>query len=264
MGRCKFLDCRFRRDGGHPGPNDIPDDFADKVVSMLTKGIQARVLSGGEGGSPAKKPKQEPINLTWHQLTPTAIETKNGKQERLRGSLRKKIRDAERTRTKLEYKCKVAVLGPTACVWAAKLSQRNHCPVDAAEMKAQGKGVEPQRVTITDDDFQVKGEPLYGGKDKRSGLIYNYCDILPLDTHDHAGGQPSPSTITDTARSDDLETTAYAGLNQPRLQSSNSVVLGEAKNQMRRENKQRRQCWGLYNCLDGYSRYLRTFEYAQK
>ena len=76
-----FLVCRFRRDGGHPGPNDIPDDFADKVVSMLTKGIQAHVLSGGEGGSPAKKPKQEPINLTWHQLTPTAIETKNRKQE---------------------------------------------------------------------------------------------------------------------------------------------------------------------------------------
>ena len=39
----------------------------------------------------------------------------------------------------------------------------------------------------------------------------------------------------------DPETAAYAGLNQPRLQSSNSVVLGEAKKQMRRENKQRRQ-----------------------
>ena len=155
-------------------------------------------------------------------------------------------------------------MGPTMCVWAAKLSQRNRCPVDAAEMKAQGKGVEPQRVKITDDDFQVKGAPLYGGKDKRSGLIYNYCDILPLDTHDHVGGQPSQSTITDTARSDDLETMACAGLNQPRLQSSNSVVLSEAKNQMCCENKQCRQCWGLYNCLDGYSRYLRTFEYARK
>ena len=134
------------------------------------------------------------------------------------------------------------MLGPTACMWAEKLSQRNRCPVDAAEMKAhQGKGVEPQRVNIPDEDFQVKGEPLYGGKGKRSGLIYNHCDFHPLDTHKHAGGQPSPSTITDTAFSEVSETTAYAGLNQPRLQSSNSVVLGEAKKQMRRENKQRRQ-----------------------
>ena len=114
-------------------------------------------------------------------------------------------------------------------MWAAKLSQRN-CPVDAAEMKAhQGKGVEPQRVNIPDEDFQVKGEPLYGGKGKRSGLIYNHCDFHPLDTHKHAGEQPSPSTITDTAFSEVSETTAHAGPNQPRLQSSNSVVLGKAK-----------------------------------
>ena len=104
-------------------------------------------------------------------------------------------------------------------MWAAKLSQRNRCPVDAVEMKAhQGKGVVPQRVNITDEDFQVKGKPLYGGKGKRSGLIYNHCDFLPLDTRDHVGGQPSPSTITDTVLSDDPETEAYAGLNQPRLQ----------------------------------------------
>ena len=43
---------------------------------------------------------------------------------------------------------------------------------DAAEMKAhQGKGVEPQQVNTPDDDFQVIGEPLYGGKGKSSGLI---------------------------------------------------------------------------------------------
>ena len=126
-------------------------------------------------------------------------------------------------------------------MWAAKLSQRN-CPVDAAEMKAhQGKGVEPQRVNIPDEDFQVKGEPLYGGKGKRSGLIYNHCDFHPLDTHKHAGEQPSPSTITDTAFSEVSETTAHAGPNQPRLQSSNSVVLGKAKKQMHRKNKQRQQ-----------------------
>ena len=134
------------------------------------------------------------------------------------------------------------MLGPTACMWAAKLSQRNRCPVNAAEMKAhQGKGLEPQQVNTPDNEFQVIGEPLYGGKGKSSGLMYNHCGLPPLDTRDHAGGQPSPRTITDTAFRADLETAAYAGLNQPRLQSSNSVVLGKAKKQMRHENKQRPQ-----------------------
>jgi len=73
-------------------------------------------------------------------------------------------------------------------MWAAKLSQRNRCPVDAAEMKAhQGKGVEPQQVNTPDDDFQVIGEPLYGGKGKSSGLIYNHCDFPPLDTRTTRG-----------------------------------------------------------------------------
>ena len=100
-------------------------------------------------------------------------------------------------------------------MWAAKLSQRNRCPVDAAEMKAhQGKGLEPQQVNTPDNEFQVIGEPLYGGKGKRSGLINNQCDFQPLDTRDHAGGQPSPSTITDIAFSADPERAAYAGLIQ--------------------------------------------------
>ena len=54
----------------------------------------------------------------------------------------------------MRTKRKAAVLGPTACMWAAKLFQRNHCPVDAAEMKAhQGKGVEPQRVNIKGNHY---------------------------------------------------------------------------------------------------------------
>ena len=111
--------------------------------------------------------------------------------------------------------------------------QRNRCLVDAAETKAQGNGVDPHRVTKPDNDFQVKGEPLYGGKGKRSGLTCSHCDIDPPDTCNHAGGQLSSGTIEDTASSENLETTAYAGLDQPRLLASNSVVLDEAKNQMR-------------------------------
>ena len=55
------------------------------------------------------------------------------------------------------------------------------------------------------------------------------------------GGQPSSGTFADAASGEDLETMAYAGLDQPRLLASNSVVLGEAKNQMHRENKQHQQ-----------------------
>ncbi len=77
-------------------------------------------------------------------MTPTELEKEDWQQERIRGNLRKNIRDAETTKTKLELQRKAAVLGPTACMWAAKLSQQNRCPVDAAEMKShQGNGVEP-------------------------------------------------------------------------------------------------------------------------
>jgi hypothetical protein len=62
LGWCMFPKCRFQRDGGHPGPNDIPDEFADNIVGKLTKGIQARMQLGGDDGSPAKKTKQEPSN----------------------------------------------------------------------------------------------------------------------------------------------------------------------------------------------------------
>jgi hypothetical protein len=66
LGRCKFPNFCFRRDGRHPGPNDIPDDFAEKVVRMLAKGIQAQTPTGGGGRLSRKEAKtraDEP-NLT--------------------------------------------------------------------------------------------------------------------------------------------------------------------------------------------------------
>ena len=57
-----FPECQIQRAGGHPGPNDIPDEFAENVVGKLTKGIQARMQLGGEDRPPAKKLKQEPSN----------------------------------------------------------------------------------------------------------------------------------------------------------------------------------------------------------
>ncbi len=66
-------------------------------------------------------------------------------------------------------------------MWAAKLAQRNRCPVDAVETKAQGNGVEPQRVTKLDDDFQVKGEPFYGGKGDATHVFWYMVEVYVDD-----------------------------------------------------------------------------------
>ena len=57
LGRCTFCDCRFLQHGGHLLAKDITDEFADKVVDTLNKGVIS--LCGGvtSAGSPPKKPK---------------------------------------------------------------------------------------------------------------------------------------------------------------------------------------------------------------
>ncbi len=92
-----------------------------------------------------------------------------GDRDKLRDKLQKKIMREEQV--KRDYRRKAEVLGLLACAWAAKIDRRNRCPVDVAEMMAQGKGVEPQRAMIPDKQFRLTGELLYGGKGKRSGLI---------------------------------------------------------------------------------------------
>jgi hypothetical protein len=143
------------------------------------------------------------------------------------------------------YKHKAEVLGPLACTWAAKIEQRNCCPVDAAETMTQGKGVEPPRATILDKQFKLTGEPLYGGKGKRSGLIYNHCDIV-LTIHDHTGGHPGPGKMNNTPLTGNPGTGTYAGLNQPLL-ASESVVLREDKMQMRHKTSNNVKLYGPSN-----------------
>jgi hypothetical protein len=55
-----YCDYRYLHEGSHPGQNDIPDDFADKVCAVIRSGIQARMQPGGGEGSPGKKIKLEP------------------------------------------------------------------------------------------------------------------------------------------------------------------------------------------------------------
>jgi hypothetical protein len=220
----------------HPGPNDNPDDFADKVIGVLSTGIHTRMQTGGGDGSPGKKVKKEPINLAWQQVQPTGTTVGKGDRDKLRDKLQKNIMCEEQV--KREYKHKAEVLGPLACAWAAKLDRKNCCPVNAVETMAQGKGVEPKQAT-PDKQFRLTGEPLHGGKGKHSGLIYNHCDIVST-VHDHAGGHPRPGITNNTLLMGIPGTGTYAGLNQLLL-ASDSVVLGEDKTQMHRENKQQRQ-----------------------
>ena len=57
LGRCTYRECRFHHQGGHPNPKDITDDFADKVVDTLNKGVISMGGTTPTGGSPPKKPK---------------------------------------------------------------------------------------------------------------------------------------------------------------------------------------------------------------
>jgi hypothetical protein len=57
LGQCTFHDCRFLQHGGHPLAKDIMDEFADKVVDTLNKGVISLCGSATPGGSPPKKPK---------------------------------------------------------------------------------------------------------------------------------------------------------------------------------------------------------------
>jgi hypothetical protein len=52
LSRCTYRECRFLREGGHPDPANIPDDFANSAVEVLSKGIIARVNQLQSGGSP--------------------------------------------------------------------------------------------------------------------------------------------------------------------------------------------------------------------
>jgi hypothetical protein len=132
------------------------------------------------------------------------------------------------------YKQKVSVLGPLSCAWAAKMEKRHRCSIDAAEAPEKGTGVEPQRTTAEDKQFKLTGETLYGGKGKRSGLTINHCDSEPRfcdHAEDHTWQEP-----TDNARM--VKREPVAGLKQPCLLATDTIVLGEDKALMRRENKQ--------------------------
>ncbi len=97
--------------------------------------------------------------------------------------------------------------------------------------------MEPQRTTAEDKQFRLTGETLYGEKGKRSGLTINHCDSEPRFC-DHAEDY-TWRKMTDDARMAERE--PFAGLKQPRLLATDTIVLGEDKTLRQWENKQRRQ-----------------------
>jgi hypothetical protein len=62
LGRCMYCKCKFLWEGGHPGPNNITNNFAEKVCVVIGPGIQKRMQQGGGDGSPAKKVKTDQTN----------------------------------------------------------------------------------------------------------------------------------------------------------------------------------------------------------
>jgi hypothetical protein len=124
------------------------------------------------------------------------------------------------------YQRKVAVLGPLSCAWAAKMEKQHRCSIDAAEVMENGTGVEPPRTIAEDKQFKLTGEPLYGGKGKHSGLTTNQYDDSEPCVFDHAEDHTWLETLKDTLMA---EQEPYAGLKQPCLLATDTVVLGEGK-----------------------------------
>jgi hypothetical protein len=89
LGWCMYHECCYLWEGGHPNPNDILDDFANKVIGVLSTGIQAHMQTGGGGGSPGKKVKNKPINLAWQQIQPSDTTVGKGDRDKLRDKLQK-------------------------------------------------------------------------------------------------------------------------------------------------------------------------------
>jgi hypothetical protein len=98
--------------------------------------------------------------------------------------------------------------------------------------------VEPSHTTSNERVFKPTGEPLYGGKGKRSGLTSNNRDIalggVCIDVED----------ISQLDKHNDNQVSIgnkFKSLQQPCLQVTKSLARGEDKTIMRRENKLRRQ-----------------------
>jgi hypothetical protein len=59
LGRCTFHDCRFLQHGGHPLAKAITDEFTNKVVDTLNKGVISLCGIVTPAGLPPKNQKSQ-------------------------------------------------------------------------------------------------------------------------------------------------------------------------------------------------------------
>ncbi len=100
-----------------------------------------------------------------------------------------------------------------------------------------GKGpivVEPPRTTSDERVFKLTGEPLYEGKGKHRSSTSHDRDTALSGVCIDAEDISQPDKHNDNQVSIGNE---FKGLQQPRLQGTKSVVRGEDKTIMQRENK---------------------------
>jgi hypothetical protein len=55
LGRCTYRDCRIRKEGEHPLPADIADEFVNQITDVIRKGVVKPAAHSG--GLPPKKQK---------------------------------------------------------------------------------------------------------------------------------------------------------------------------------------------------------------
>jgi hypothetical protein len=55
LGRCTYRDCHFRKEGGHPLPADIMNEFVDQVTDVIGKGLIKPMPQMGIGSPPKKQ-----------------------------------------------------------------------------------------------------------------------------------------------------------------------------------------------------------------
>ncbi len=50
--KCGYRDCRFRKEGGHPLPGDITDEFAVNFIDLIGIGVVSPRIQWGGGSLP--------------------------------------------------------------------------------------------------------------------------------------------------------------------------------------------------------------------
>jgi hypothetical protein len=79
LGRCTYRDCYFCKEGGHPIPVDVTDEFVDQCINIIGKGVIAH--SGHLGGCLPETSKGARAATRPDDTAPWIRATRNGVQQ---------------------------------------------------------------------------------------------------------------------------------------------------------------------------------------